>query len=131
MKCPKCKDKSEVLETRHVGDMIQRRRRCLSPRCQWRFITTEFVGRQRYSPMPGEDEEAQKARAIVSEFKSGKADEDVMRAMIATDLRRAKISRDARVDKRRDADTWYDSGFDQAPDRLTREELAHELGDDK
>jgi hypothetical protein len=81
--------------------------------------------------MPGEDEEAQKARAIVSEFKSGKADEDVMRAMIATDLRRAKISRDARVDKRRDADTWYDSGFDQAPDRLTREELAHELGDDK
>lgn len=127
MKCPKCKDRTEVLQTRQRGSTISRRRRCLSPLCGVRVTTTEHIGRHSFAPI--EDEVAIRARAISRELSSSRMDKDVMAAIIATDIRRGKIARSSLESHRRESGTWYDSGFDPAPSHLDRDSLSRELGD--
>jgi hypothetical protein len=51
-----------------------------------------------------------------------------MQAIIATDIRRGRIARAQRLSRRTDASTWYDTGFEAAPDKLDRESLMREMG---
>lgn len=41
MKCPKCKSKSKVYDSRANGETIRRRRRCL--KCKHRYATIEIL----------------------------------------------------------------------------------------
>jgi transcriptional regulator NrdR family protein len=41
MRCPKCQSDSSVTETRPVGELLRRRRRCDSNACSHRFTTIE------------------------------------------------------------------------------------------
>ena len=126
MKCPKCKDRTEVLETRPAATYIRRRRRCLNPHCLKRFTTTE----SRVAGLPVAGEAALRARALAREFSSKVADPEALEAALTVDMRRAEIARQQRAQRRAERDTWYDDdGFDAAPTRLDRDALKRELGE--
>lgn len=126
MKCPKCKDRTRILETRETSTTIRRRRECLSPLCGQRFTTTESNVKvvPKYA-----DEATLRARAIAQDLKSPRVDHAALEAAIAVDIRRAEISRRLRAERRQDRDTWYDTGFDPAPSVLDSESLKRELGE--
>lgn len=128
MKCPKCKDSTEVLETRTIASGIRRRRRCINPHCEHRFTTTEAA---RHPSAEGADDAAIRARALAKEFSSRVVDREALEAALATDMRRAAIKRAARARRRADSAIWLDddNGFDPAPVRLDREGLKREMGE--
>jgi transcriptional regulator NrdR family protein len=120
VKCPKCKHNSEVLETIQRGTQTKRRRRCLSPSCQFRFasyetaegdaITTSSTSRdslpewlERVRSRPGVDKEA-------------------LIAAYSVDRRRKEIEREQRRRARAERETDYD---EEPP--LTKEELMREI----
>ena len=128
MKCPKCKDRTEVLETAQRGTNTHRRRRCLAPACMHRFTTTETNNTSAAIPERSEDEI--RARLLSKEFKgTGKYDNEALAAAIAVDKRRAHIRRQQRERDRAERATWYDNGFEPAPSRLDHETLRRELGE--
>lgn len=110
MKCPRCHDRTEVLETRHREERTYRRRRCLSPHCQHRFTTNEAnVTSLPPKPLPAPVEN------------------DALAAALAVDARRAAITREQRAQRRHDRSTWYETGFDPAPTELTDETVLKEV----
>lgn len=125
MKCPKCRDKTRVLETRETATTIRRRRQCVSPLCEQRFTTTELNNR---APQVIDDATF-RARALTQDLLSPKVDREALAAAVATDIRRAQIARDARAARRQERDTWYDTDFDPAPSVLDAESLKRELGE--
>lgn len=127
MKCPKCKDRTDVLETRTTSVAIRRRRRCLNPHCEYRFTTTESAAAAPVVPVA--DEAAVRARALVKELGSRRVDNEALEAALAVDMRRAEIARKQREERRRLRDVSFDDGFDPAPDHLDEESLKRELGE--
>ena len=130
MKCPKCKDRTEVLETAQRGANTHRRRRCLGPHCLHRFTTTETSAPAASIPLPDEGEI--RARLLTRELKgqgSGRYDREALAAAISVDRRRAQIRRAQRESERKERAAWYDNGFEPAPLRLDRESLKRELGE--
>lgn len=127
MKCPKCMDRAEVLETRPTSTHIRRRRRCLNPRCEHRFTTTETTECRN---VPSTDEAAVRARALAREFGSRVVDREALEAALAVDMRRAEIARRQRRERKEARDAWYEpDAFEPAPLRLNRESLKRELGE--
>jgi len=122
MRCPVCKDKSEVMNTYSQGEITVRRRRCLNPSCQKRFKTTEHSG-----PIMKKEITTEDVMASLNLKKSRKTagfDPEAVAAALAVDRRRAMI-RDR--ERQRDRDTEWDDGFEPAPRRLNRGELRREL----
>lgn len=126
MKCPKCKDRTHILETRETLTTIRRRRECVSPLCGQRFTTTESNAKQavKYA-----DEATLRARALAQDLRSPRVDHEALEAAIAVDIRRAQIHREQRAARRQERDTWYDTGFDPAPSVLDEQSLKRELGE--
>lgn len=118
MKCPKCKAESEVLRTEVVPKGKRRARRCLSPRCQTRFTTTETV-HDAFAPSNPDATER-----MVACLKDGKGyDREAITAALRTDARRAEIERARRSEP---ADDGYDAEL--TPSRMSFADLKRELG---
>lgn len=118
MLCPKCKSDSEVIRTEVVPKGKRRSRRCLSPHCGRRFVTTETV-HDAFSPANKDSTER-----MVACLKDGKGyDREAITAALRTDARRAEIER-ARRSKH--DDDGYDTEY--APSRLSFSELKRVLG---
>lgn len=112
MKCPKCKDKTEVLETSQRGERTHRRRRCLGPHCLHRFTTSEVNN----------------SSALVSVAQSpAPVEDDALQAAMAVDQRRAAIARAQRADRRRDREAWYETGFEPAPELRDESDVMREI----
>lgn len=120
MKCPRCREKSEVLETQaRDGLPTKRRRRCLNPHCRHRFVTVE-------APL-GIIPQAESNGSLVEELRrvggnrSRKGyDPEALAAAIAVDRRKKVIERE----QRRRAEQLDD---DAPPSRLSRVNMRREL----
>lgn len=127
MKCPKCRGRTEVLETVQKANATRRRRHCIAPTCGWRFTTTE-TSADAVGPRPGPNASALVARLIAPEFKgSGNYDPEALAAAIVIDQRKLEIKREQRARAARERQAWIDSGFDEAPDSLSERDLRREL----
>jgi hypothetical protein len=127
VKCPKCKSKSEVLETTQKDGATRRRRRCVSPTCEFRFSTTETTS-DTHSPRPSPNAAELVAKLIAPEFKgSGKFDPEALAAAIAVDQRKLAIRRAERAKSYRERAAWYDTGFDPAPESLNERDVRREI----
>ena len=122
MICPKCKGRTEVLETVNRDKPVtRRRRRCTS--CTHRFTTHELQI-EKLSRQPGDPMElALKVRRLMGRKR---CDPEAIAAAIAVDRRKAKIAREQRE---RDQDRGPYAEEHRAPRRLNRELLKRELGD--
>lgn len=123
MRCPKCNDKTEVLQTFPGNDHTDRRRRCLSPKCGYRFTSHEQLPGERPPVTPTSSDILEtlstRKRVLGSGF-----DPEAIAAAIAVDRRRAQIKRQQKKEAR--APEWED-GFEPAPRRLDRASLRREL----
>lgn len=122
MRCPKCKDKSEVLKTEAGAIDTKRRRQCLNPACRFRFVTRE----QQNTPNTIEVT----TESVMADFnlKKGRApnfDAEAVAAAIAVEKRKAAIRREQKAAERSPYDDLYDAGG--SPGRLSREELRREI----
>jgi transcriptional regulator NrdR family protein len=116
MICPHCSSKTEVLETAQRGVITRRRRRCLESGCGKRFSTIEsLIGHEKPNVAVAEI-----AQAVAR--KTRRIEPEVLKAMLATDRRKARIARAQRESFER-----YDEHA--APRRLTREQMKRELGE--
>lgn len=118
MKCPKCKNNTEVLETIQKAGQTKRRRRCLSPACLYRFAsyeTPEGTAPTTSSTEPSLPEWIERVRDRPG------VDKEALAAAYRVDQRRAQI---AREQKRKAREESYDYDED-AP--LTRDEIMREL----
>lgn len=119
MKCPKCKERTEVLETAQRPDApTRRRRRCLSPSCQHRFTTAEssLDSLVRHTG-PGELE--LELKKITGKRRG--YDPEALAAAISVDRRRKQMALEQRRRERYDDE-------DAPPRTLSRESLNRELG---
>lgn len=117
MKCPKCKNNTEVLETIQKAGQTKRRRRCLSPSCSFRFASYETPegssgSSAPASPLPQWLERVRDRPGV---------DKEALIAAYNVDQRRAQIAREQR---RKAREEYYDYDED-AP--LSREEILREL----
>jgi transcriptional regulator NrdR family protein len=127
MKCPKCRGRTEVLETTQKADATRRRRHCIAPTCGLRFTTTE-TSIDAPSVKSGPNASELIARLIAPEFKgSGNYDREALAAAIAVDQRKLAIKRAQRAQAARERQAWIDTGFDSAPDSLDERNLRREL----
>lgn len=127
MKCPKCKGRTEVLETVQKAQATRRRRQCIAPACGLRFTTTEVSADAPIARL-APNAQALISRLIAPEFKgSGNYDPEALAAAIAVDQRKLAIKRAQRVKAASERQAWYDTGFDAAPDSLTDSDLRREL----
>jgi transcriptional regulator NrdR family protein len=110
MRCVKCGEKTEVLETIGRGDFTRRRRRCLNPRCQHRFTTAE-VAAERAREMAEGEALARLRKAKVTGF-----DAEAIAAALAVDRRKEQIR------QRQRAQEQYD-GEDDYPRRLSADDV--------
>ncbi|HEY9428833.1 MAG TPA: hypothetical protein VIR34_16865 [Gemmatimonadaceae bacterium] len=128
MKCPKCSDRTEVLQTFPGKDRTTRRRRCLNPSCGKRFTSHELLPGESPRATPGSSDILETLSKRKREPGSG-FDPEAIAAAIAVDRRRAQIERErkrlARIVGQSDYEN--DSGFDPAPVRLDRATLRKEL----
>ena len=101
MKCPKCKERTEVLETaqRHEAP-TRRRRRCLSPACQHRFTTAESSLDSVRQVAPGDLE--LELRKITGKRRG--YDPEALAAAISVDRRKRQIALEQRRLERYDDD---------------------------
>lgn len=128
MNCPKCGDRSEVLQTIASlhEDSVLRRRRCLSPACQRRFKTRE-------ASMSFED--AVTTESVMKTLKLEKRpgsrfDAEAIAAALAVDKRRAQIKREQRRKAKEgqwENEEWSSERWDRAPRKLSREQLRQEM----
>ena len=68
MKCPKCKGKTKVLDSRRKSDNnIRRRRECV--KCSYRFSTIEIlkIKKEKEIPMPKKSEETPSKEVVTGE----------------------------------------------------------------
>jgi transcriptional regulator NrdR family protein len=117
MKCPKCKNASEVLETIAKGDRTKRRRRCLNTGCGFRFVSFEAAEGDTGSvtePVLPEWIERVRNRPGV--------DKEAIACAYRVDQRRRQIEREAKARARAEREFDYD---EEAP--LSREELMREI----
>ena len=117
MKCPKCKSKSEVLETIQQDGQTKRRRKCLSPKCMFRFASYETIEgaasgtRSQESPLP---EWIDKIRSRPG------VDKEAIAAAYRVDQRRKEIEREQKARARQEAGWDYDEEV-LTPDDIRRE----------
>lgn len=105
MNCPKCKQRTEVLEVgAHGSDATRRRRSCTG--CKHRFSTIEVTHEYR--------------RRAAPVIRGTRLEPEVLQAMLNVDQRKKKIARDQRARER------YDDEH-APPRRLGRGELRREL----
>jgi transcriptional regulator NrdR family protein len=124
MKCPKCKDRTEVLRTETNGDFNHRRRQCLNPQCSHRFTTREKM--EGFEPKQITTEGVMQQFNLSKERKSKAGfDAEAVAAAIAVDRRRAQIRREQKQKTRAE---WEDGRYvDKAPTRLDDQSLRKEL----
>lgn len=115
MRCVKCGDKTEVLETINKGTKNRRRRRCLNPHCQFRFTTLE-VG---VDAIKAEAEH--EALKRMRQMSPPGYDAEAVAAALAVDRRREQIKRAARQRAERFEDE------DTTPEHLDGAGLRREL----
>ena len=121
MRCPRCGDKSEVLETIPLGVVNKRRRRCLNPHCQHRFQSQEVNAQAVVDVQDGEL--VKRLRRL--HRKTARYDPEALAAAIAVDRRRDEIRARQRQERR---DEQYDDDFtDRAPRSLDRDSLKREI----
>lgn len=122
MKCPKCNDKSEVLQTLQIKGSTDRRRRCMSPRCGYRFTTKEsdlgHIEKRQISPDKLLAKLKDKKRKPGSSF-----DPEAVEAALRVDARRAQIKREAKYRRIE----WDDDAFEPAPTRLDHDSMRREI----
>jgi transcriptional regulator NrdR family protein len=124
MKCPKCKDRTEVLQTIPSGEFNDRKRQCLNPSCGHRFKTKEKI--EGYAPKQITTEGVMQSLNLSKERK-GKTgfDAEAVAAAIAVDRRRAQLRREQKQKARAE---WEDGRYvDRAPTRLNKQSLRKEI----
>lgn len=119
MKCPRCKHKSEVLETIDAGARKKRRRRCLAPSCQYRFHSYEIA---EGDVAPASSDPAALPEWIENIRPGGRVDKEAITAAYRVDQRRKEIDRE----QRRKARLEREFGYDDDPP-LSKEDLMLEL----
>jgi transcriptional regulator NrdR family protein len=120
MRCPKCREKSEVLETEtREGRPTRRRRRCLNPHCQHRFTTAEEA-LENMLRVTGEGDLVRELRRVGGKPRKG-YDPEALAAAICVDRRKQQIAREQRQRVEQ-----YD-GEDGPPRRLNRFTMRREL----
>lgn len=122
MNCPKCKAKTEVLETARAESATRRRRRCTA--CGERFSTLETQAgcRQTITVIPQDFAEGfakQRGRRGAP-----KVDVEAIAAAIRVDRRKRAIAAEQRA-LRNKSDVYDDD--DAAPSRLSRAGLRREI----
>lgn len=122
MRCPKCKDKTEVLQT-WPGEVTKRRRRCLNPSCLHRFTTRESTGNTAPADITTE---SVMASLNLKKRRGSQFDVEAIAAAIAVDKRKAALRRAQREAERSEWSEGYDL-VDPAPARLDRRGLRREL----
>ena len=122
MNCPKCKAKTEVLETAKAEQNTRRRRRCTA--CGHRFSTVESSAelQQVVTIIPQDFAEGFKRKA--GRRGAPKVDVEAIAAAIRVDRRKAAIAADQRANRTRSE--VYDDD-DAAPSRLSRVALRREI----
>lgn len=120
MKCPKCKHKSEVLETIADGPRTKRRRRCLAPACQYRFVSFETP--EGIASPTSSTETTSLPEWIENIRPGGKVDKEAVMAAYRVDQRRKEIDREQRRRARLERELEYDE-----ESTLSNEELMREL----
>lgn len=120
MKCPKCKDRSEVLHTDAGASNTKRRRRCLNPSCQFRFITREQASESSAATITTE---SVMSAMNLKRGRNSSFDAEAVAAAIAVDKRRAQMRREQRAQARAE----FEDGFEPAPAWLDRGGLSREL----
>lgn len=115
MKCLKCGEKTEVLETIQRPGGTRRRRRCKT--CEHRFTTTEVANEY---VMELAQEQLQKASRRAS---GSKFDPEAIAAAIAVDRRKKEIAERQR--RQAIEDDWM--AYDDAPDHLEESQLKEYL----
>lgn len=116
MRCVKCGDRTEVLETVPKGSKNRRRRRCLNPHCQYRFTTVE-VGVD-VIQQEAESEALKRMRKMAPKG----YDAEAIAAALAVDRRRDEIRRAARQRVER-----FEDEDNSLPDHLDDGGLRREL----
>lgn len=124
MKCPKCGDRSEVLQTLQIKGGTNRRRKCLSPRCGKRFTTMEsdagHIEKRQISPDKILAKLKDKKRKPGSSF-----DPEAVAAAIRVDARRAQIKRQEK--HKNGYYNWDDNYLDAAPHSLDSQSMRKEI----
>lgn len=125
MKCPKCGDRTEVLQTTQLSTSTARRRRCWNPGCLHRFVSREFFGATE-PVMQVTSDEVIKSLTGKSRKPGSTFDPEAVAAAITVDRRRAQIKREQRAKARSE---YEETGLyvDEAPKRLDRYSLRNEL----
>lgn len=115
MRCVRCGDKTEVLETVPKGTKNRRRRRCLNPHCMYRFTTVEV------SVDAVKQEAESEALKRMKQLSPPGYDAEAIAAALAVDRRKEEIRRRSRQRVERF------EGEDTTPDHLDGAGLRREL----
>lgn len=98
MRCPKCHEKSEVLETLPEGQRTRRRRRCLSPNCLHRWVSVEVA--QDAEPRAQIDQTD--VERVLRGTRYRGVDTEALAAALAVDRRKEELKRRQREERERE-----------------------------
>lgn len=117
MRCQKCGDKTEVLETQQSRKGTRRRRQCLNPHCQLRITTYELMPAEARQRSDAEFEDQ------LSRLRPGRGyDPEALAAALTVDRRKEEIKRAQRA--ARLLEEYDDEDF---PDHLSEADARREL----